>query len=167
MSDLYFPGLDTAPSRLHPYFGGSMGMASPSSALNRTSHPLPSGEKAEELYLQAVKQSNYQVYYCALLSCPVLLGEFTGALSLPPQSHCCWGSLCPFPLVLSPPCWAPVQAATSVLSLCQGGRAVPQTTSPKEKFGKGNFNEHLLFHSLPPFTKKCMKMNDDVELLHP
>lgn len=83
---------------------------------------------------------------CAL---DVLLGEFTGALSLPPHAHCCWGSLCPVPLVLST-----AQTATGALSLCQGEKAVPQTRCPKEKFVKGNFNEHLLFHSLPPFTKK-------------
>lgn len=158
MSDLYFPGLDTAPSRLHPYFGGSLGMASPSSALNRTSHPLPSGEKAEELYLQAGKQSNYQVYYCALLSCPVLLGEFTGALSLPPQSHCCWGSLCPYPLVLSPPCWAPVQAATSALSLCQG----EEELCHKPQVQRKNLERAILmsiycFIVFPPLRKNAWK----------
>lgn len=118
MSDLYFPGLDTAPSRLHPYFGGSVGMASPSSALNRTSHPLPSGEKAEELYLQAVRRETKQL--SSLLLCSSVLPCVAGRV------YRCLEPPSPVPLLLGQPLSIPSCSEPPMLSTSAGSHQCSQ-----------------------------------------
>lgn len=126
-----------------------------------TENPSPSqwGESRGELNLQAARQETKQLP--GLLLCSSTL---PCAVDVAGRVQRCLEPLSPLPflsahsLLFCPPCWAPVQAATSALSLCQGGKAVPQTRRPKETFEKGNFNEHLLFHSLPLFTKRLYEI---------
>lgn len=117
--------------------------------------PSPSqwGETRDELYLIGCKRGDkaiikfITVFSCEVsVPCPAVWMCWCERVyrCLPwtslPHSYCCWVQ----PL--------PVTSWSELPHSAREGKAVPQTGHLKEKFGKGNFTEQLLFHGLPPFT---------------
>lgn len=158
ISNIYFPGLETAPRRLHPYFGDFVGMAS--SALSTSQEkPSPSrwGESREEPYLIGCKTENslslrssvklvYPALWCGCVGVKESTGFCLESPSLIPVAAGC--SLCPVPPALSSCMLSTVLAALMLSASAREGKAAPQTRCLKEKFEKGNY----CFTVFPPFT---------------
>lgn len=153
MRDLYFPGLETGPRWLHPYFGDFVGMVPLCSALHRKSHLLPSGEKPEMSCIsQAARQetkllsslspySRVKLVYPALRCGCVGVRESTGVCLEPPSpipiaAGC---SLCQLPPGLSSPTLSTSSSSTGAFSLCEGGKSCATNRASEGKIWKGQF----------------------------
>lgn len=125
---------------LHPCFGGSVGMASASSALNRKSIPFPVGRKQREAESTGCKTGNKAITrFITVLFYPAL------------RCGCCWDSLevpwasLPTPLLSAHSLlfWPPMLSTSSGSHQCSqplpGGKNCATNQVSKENLWKGQF----------------------------